>query len=35
MTVPVTFSIDYGVPYYSYSLDEGNTYLGIMCNKTD
>jgi hypothetical protein len=28
-SVPVTFSIDYGVPYYSYSLDEGNTYLGI------
>jgi hypothetical protein len=28
-SIPVTFSIDYGVPYYSYSLDEGNTYLGI------
>jgi hypothetical protein len=28
-SVPVTFSINYGVPYYSYSLDEGNTYLGI------
>lgn len=27
--VPVTFSIDQGVPFYSYSLDEGNTYLGI------
>ena len=28
-SIPVTFSINYGVPYYSYSLDEGNTYLGI------
>lgn len=28
-SVPVTFSIDYGVPYYSYSLDGGNTYLGV------
>ena len=27
--VPVTFSINYGVPYYSYSLDEGNTYIGV------
>jgi hypothetical protein len=25
--VPVTFSINNGVPFYSYSLDEGNTYL--------
>jgi hypothetical protein len=27
--VPVTFSINYGVPYYSYSLDGGNTYLNV------
>jgi hypothetical protein len=27
--VPVTFSINYGVPYYSYSLDGGNTYTGV------
>lgn len=26
---PVTFSIDYGVPYYSYSLDNGLNYTGI------
>lgn len=26
-SVPVTFSINNGVPFYSYSLDEGNTYL--------
>ena len=28
-SVPVTFSIDYGVPPYSYSLDNGTTYTGI------
>jgi hypothetical protein len=28
-TLPVTFSINYGVPYYSYSLDNGVTYTGI------
>jgi hypothetical protein len=27
--VPVTFSINYGVPYYSYSLDNGATYTGV------
>ena len=27
-SLPVTFSINYGVPYYSYSLDEGNTWTG-------
>lgn len=27
--VPVTFSINYGVPYYSYSLDGENTYIGV------
>jgi len=27
--VPVTFSINQGVPYYSYSLDEGDTYIGV------
>jgi hypothetical protein len=27
--LPVTFSINYGVPYYSYSLDNGVTYNGI------
>ena len=27
--LPVTFSINYGVPYYSYSLDNGVTYTGI------
>jgi hypothetical protein len=26
---PVTFSIDYGVPYYSYSLDYGETYTPV------
>lgn len=26
---PVTFSIDYGVPYYSYSLDNGANYTGV------
>lgn len=26
---PVTFSINYGVPYYSYSLDNGITYTGV------
>jgi hypothetical protein len=26
---PVTFSIDYGVPYYSYSLDYGSTYIPV------
>lgn len=26
---PVTFSIDYGVPYYSYSLDNGESYTGV------
>ena len=26
--LPVTFSINYGVPYYSYSLDEGTTWTG-------
>ena len=26
---PVTFSINYGVPYYSYSLDNGVTYTGV------
>lgn len=25
---PVTFSINYGVPYYSYSLDNGTSYTG-------
>jgi hypothetical protein len=28
-SVPVTFSINYGVPPYSYSLDQGTTYTGI------
>ena len=28
-SVPVTFSINYGVPSYSYSLDNGTTYTGI------
>jgi hypothetical protein len=28
-SVPVTFSINYGVPPYSYSLDNGTTYTGI------
>jgi len=28
-SVPVTFSIDYGVPPYSYSLDNGTNYTGI------
>ena len=28
-SVPVTFSINYGVPPYSYSLDQGATYTGI------
>ena len=28
-SVPVTFSINYGVPPYSYSLDNGVTYTGI------
>ena len=27
--LPVTFSINYGVPYYSYSLDNGVTYTGV------
>ena len=27
--LPVTFSINYGVPYYSYSLDNGSTYTGV------
>ena len=27
--LPVTFSINYGVPYYSYSLDEGVTYTNV------
>ena len=27
--LPVTFSINYGVPYYSYSLDNGATYTGV------
>ena len=27
--LPVTFSINYGVPYYSYSLDNGITYTGV------
>jgi hypothetical protein len=33
---PVTFSINYGVPPYSYSLDNGTTYTGIpgFFNKT-
>jgi hypothetical protein len=33
---PVTFSINYGVPPYSYSLDQGTTYTGIpgFFNKT-
>ncbi len=26
---PVTFSINYGVPYYSYSLDNGLNYTGV------
>ena len=26
---PVTFSIDYGVPHYSYSLDNGVNYTGV------
>jgi hypothetical protein len=26
---PVTFSIDYGVPHYSYSLDNGANYTGV------
>ena len=35
-SVPVTFSINYGVPPYSYSLDQGTTYTGIpgFFNKT-
>jgi hypothetical protein len=35
-SVPVTFSINYGVPPYSYSLDNGTTYTGIpgFFNKT-
>lgn len=35
-SVPVTFSIDYGVPPYSYSLDQEVTYTGIpgFFNKT-
>ncbi len=28
-SLPVTFSINYGVPYYSYSLDNGSTYTGV------
>jgi hypothetical protein len=28
-SVPVTFSINYGVPPYSYSLDNGVTYTGV------
>jgi hypothetical protein len=27
--LPVTFSINYGVPYYSYSLDNGATYTNV------
>ena len=27
--LPVTFSINYGVPFYSYSLDNGITYTGV------
>lgn len=27
--LPVTFSINYGVPHYSYSLDDGATYTGV------
>jgi len=35
-SVPVTFSINYGVPPYSYSLDNGTTYTGVpgFFNKT-
>jgi hypothetical protein len=35
-SVPVTFSINYGVPPYSYSLDQETTYTGIpgFFNKT-
>jgi hypothetical protein len=35
-SVPVTFSINYGVPPYSYSLNQGTTYTGIsgFFNKT-
>jgi hypothetical protein len=35
-SVPVTFSINYGVPPYSYSLDQQTTYTGIpgFFNKT-
>jgi hypothetical protein len=29
-SLPVTFSINYGVPYYSYSLNEGNTWTGSL-----
>jgi hypothetical protein len=34
--IPVTFSINYGVPPYSYSLDQGTTYTGVpgFFNKT-
>ena len=28
-SLPITFSINYGVPYYSYSLDNGSTYTGV------
>jgi hypothetical protein len=27
-SLEVSFDVNYGVPYYSYSLDEGNTYIG-------
>lgn len=27
--LPVTFSINYGVPFYSYSLDNETTYIGV------
>jgi hypothetical protein len=35
-SAPVTFSINYGIPPYSYSLDQGTTYTGIpgFFNKT-
>ena len=35
-SIPVTFSINYGVPPYSYSLNNGTTYTGIpgFFNKT-
>lgn len=29
-SLPVTFSINYGVPYYSYSLNEGNTWTSSL-----